>query len=595
MSDPRTKPGEGASSILDRAARGDAFAIERMPQPTIRARVPMRDRVRLDTFVWLPEDTAAPVPAILFRTPYQEHILGWARLGVLKYRDAGYAVVFQVVRGVGSSAGTFSFNGPLDRTDGYDAVEWVAAAPWCDGNVGMDGGSYLGMTQLTAATARPPHLRCIIPSVPTADPFREIPYFGGGFTRQHSLTWTHLISVESLAELSGGFIGVMPILTKPEWLRRVTSRPALAAADELLTGDKLAHYRDVLAHSTFDAWWRERVLGPADWARIGVPALIMSGNFDLSIGALTVWRGLEANAPADVERLLLIGPWDHSGTYTGGGDAYGPYQLSERALLDPYSIRLAFFDRYLKGRGSGPELGGRVKLFLTGLNEWRSFDRFPPAEVAPQSFYLGSGGHANARRGDGTLSRTPPTADQSADRFTDDPDLPFVAALTHADNRLLDLRERASHSETLVYATAPVDRPLTVLGEPTAVLHVAGDVPDADLAVWLAEARPDGRLVQLSFGHLRLRYRLGFDREVLLTPGEIVEARVMLHYVAHQLTAGSRLVLLVAGGNFPWVDPNPHTGGPIATATESRAAEQALFHDEMRPSRVELPVMSESR
>jgi len=457
----------------------------------------------------------------------------------------------------------------------------------------MDGGSYLGMTQLTAATARPPHLRCIVPSVPTADPFREIPYFGGGFARQHSLTWTHLISVESLAELSGGFVGVMPILTKPEWLRRVTSRPAIDAADDLLRGDKLAHYRDVLAHPTFDAWWQDRTLGAADWARIDVPALVVSGNFDLTIGALTAWRGLETHAPAEVERLLLIGPWDHSGSYTGGGTEYGPYQLSEAALLDPFAIRLAFFDRHLRQKGGGADLGGRVKVFLTGVNEWRSFDAFPPKEVITVPHYLHSGGRANTVRGDGALSLAAPTVEEPADRLTDDPELPFVAALTHARSALLDLRELSRHSETLVYATAPLESPLTILGEASVTLHVAADVPDADVAVWLAEARADGHLVQLAFGHLRLRYREGIDREVRLEPGQCVEVGVILHYVGHQLPVGSRLVLMVGGSNFPWVDPNPHTFEPVATAVTMQVAEQSVFHDPKRPSRLNLPVLAD--
>ena len=29
--------------------------------------------------------------------------------------------------------------------DGYDLIEWMAAQPWCNGDVGMVGGSLLGI------------------------------------------------------------------------------------------------------------------------------------------------------------------------------------------------------------------------------------------------------------------------------------------------------------------------------------------------------------------------------------------------------------------------------------------------------------------
>src|SRR5262249_25940634 len=153
-------------------------------------------------------------------------------------------------------------------------------------------------------------------------------------------------------------------------------------------------------------------------------------------------------------------------------------------------------------------------------------------------FFLGSGGHANGSRGDGTLEPQPPACVERADQFADDPELPFVAAMSHAGNYRLDLRERARSSDTLVYRTRPLEHPLTILREPEAGLLTSADCPDADLAGWIAEERPDGSLVELTYGHLRLRYREGFDREVLLQPGTVVEARIRFHYVGHRLPPG---------------------------------------------------------
>ncbi len=81
----------------------------------------------------------------------------------------GYTHVIANLRGTGGSGGTFGFFDGQERRDLYDLVEWVAAQPWCDGNVGMIGISYFAMTQLEAAVERPPHLKAIFPVAVTAD------------------------------------------------------------------------------------------------------------------------------------------------------------------------------------------------------------------------------------------------------------------------------------------------------------------------------------------------------------------------------------------------------------------------------------------
>lgn len=582
---------QSSMSILDRAASGQAPQIARMPAPDIRTLLPMRDGVRLDTFVWLPADR--PAPTILLRTPYQEHVMGWRRLGILRYVEAGYAVVCQMIRGVGTSEGVYSFNNHFDRHDGFDTIGWIADQPWSDGNVGMDGSSYVGMTQLTAGAMRPPALKCLACHVPSADFFREIPYHGGGFSRQHTLNWTNLISIESLTELTGGFMGPMPVLAQPDWFRRITLRPAMDAADDLLKGDKLQHYRDVLSHPTYDDWWRERTIQAEDYRNIDIPVLVVTGNFDMSIGALTVWRGLEANAANPENRRLLIGPWDHGQAYAGGGAQFGPYALPEHSRPDLPALRLAFFDQHLRGRGQGPMPEARVRVYILGADVWRSFDSFPPREGFDVILHLSSGGRAQTARGDGRLTDEPPVQAEPADEMFSDPQRPFVPGVTSANlAQPLDVTELSRHGETLVYLTDPLSEPLTILGEPLAELTVSADAPDADVALWLAEINPEGEATRLATGFLRLRYREGWDKEVLLEPGRPVQARIPLTYVGRQVPAGWRIALMVGPHAFPLVETNTHTGEPVAEATGIRTARQWVHHGETTPSKLVLPCVA---
>ena len=602
MSEPKTSGVEPAPqgdaeegkrdsmSLLSKAGTGAAPRIERMPPPDIRTMLPMRDGVCLDTYIWRPKGDA-PAPVILWRTPYREEVLGWARLRQLRYVEAGYVFVNQLVRGTGASEGEFLFSSPFERTDGYDTIEWLAAQAWCDGNVGMDGGSYVGMTQLAAAATRPPHLKCIIPQVPAVDFFREIPYFGGAFSRLHTLNWLNLISIDSLSELTGGFGSTLPILGQPDWFRRLTMRPLVDAADDVLKGDKLRHFRDSLAHPTFDDWWQARTLGAEDYAAMDLPALFITGNFDPSMGTMTAWNALAAHAADRDDRQFLLGPWDHGQVYTGGGDRYGPFDIDPAASADPFPLRLAFYDKHLRNKGDGPDIGGKARVYLTGRNRYETFDAFPPKEVRARSFFLSADGPANGEYGAGKLVIAKEAISGGPDRMRSDPVMPFVAPMTEALGRISSLDEHVRHIDTLLFKSEILAEPLAILGETELVLHLAVDAPDSDVVAHLAEIRPDGAVVELAYHALRLRYREGVDREVALVPGEPVEVRLKLTLACHELAAGHRLALLLRPDFFPFLDPNPNTGEPVATGVQTRTAIITVFHDASRPSRLHLPVL----
>ena len=105
-------------------------------------------------------------PALVERTPYNkeggsENIVSSPEF----FASRGYAVIIQDVRGRFASDGDFypfRDDGAGVNRDGYDTIEWAAAQPWCDGNVGTIGGSYSGATQYRATLSRPPSSSCRI-------------------------------------------------------------------------------------------------------------------------------------------------------------------------------------------------------------------------------------------------------------------------------------------------------------------------------------------------------------------------------------------------------------------------------------------------
>ena len=118
-------------------------------------------------------DDGGKHPAILIRTPYNKVAMAERDYSFLKIVQAGYAVVFQDTRGRYASEGNYDGGDTFLRQespDGFDAVEWLAARSWCDGNVGTYGGSYMARVQWLLAKEQPPHLKAMAPSISSDTP-----------------------------------------------------------------------------------------------------------------------------------------------------------------------------------------------------------------------------------------------------------------------------------------------------------------------------------------------------------------------------------------------------------------------------------------
>ncbi len=225
----------------------------------------MRDGVELSANVWVPKGSKGPFPAVLLRTPYGNDEKEFGRLGLQDYLAAGIAVVFQSVRGRGKSHGEFGFFF-AEGKDGYDSVEWVAGQDWCNGRVAMDGGSYLGTAQWLAAREKPPHLTCIMPSVPAGDWFNEIPFVGGALQVDWAFSWL-------------GMMGGIEFDFDATGEKNLQKYRPLADAEKVL-GASLPFYKEILSHPTLDDYWKRLYLTAADFASIKIPALTVTGWFD---------------------------------------------------------------------------------------------------------------------------------------------------------------------------------------------------------------------------------------------------------------------------------------------------------------------------
>ena len=101
----------------------------------------------------------------------------------------GYACVRMDVPGSGKSPGKLDCYSPTEAAATYDAIEWAAAQPWCNGKVALMGISYLAIIQWRVASEQPPHLTCICPWEGEFDYYREWARHGGILSNAFNELW----------------------------------------------------------------------------------------------------------------------------------------------------------------------------------------------------------------------------------------------------------------------------------------------------------------------------------------------------------------------------------------------------------------------
>jgi putative CocE/NonD family hydrolase len=569
------------SVVVAVTALGLAAAISAEPAYRVRLEtdvaVPMRDGVVLRADVLRP-DAPGRFPALLYRTPYGKQT-EWRDDGfALRAVREGYVVVSQDVRGRYASGGVFD---PYrqESEDGFDTVEWVAALPYVDGNVGMTGLSYPGAVQWLAAMAQPPHLKAIAPSM-CFSTGRRFFYFGGAF----DLSWIPWFYLNIAPDVRGR-LGVAGPTTEAEaaaaweirgddWLRflPLDRLPALKGA--------APSYYEWLEHPDDGPFWDFADVR-SHYGEIAIPALNLSGWHDEGygpMGATENFRGTRANGSR-----LVIGPWTH-GTPRLTKTRVGELDFGVNAGLDYQALLLRWFDFWLKGEKNGLDEEPPVAIFVMGDNAWREEEDWPLERARQTSYYL----HASGR-----LSPEPPAGDDPPSRYDYDPLHPVIdrngGVQGPYDQSPLDARR-----DVLVFETGPLSADLEVTGPIEAELFVASSAVDTDFVVRLLDVYPDGRAFNLMSPTVeveRARYRNGETHPELLVPGEVVRLSFDNLITSNLFRAGHRLRVQVTSSLFPHFDRNLNTGAPPGHGDEAVIAHQEVHHSARYPSRLVLPVV----
>ena len=556
----------------------------------------MGDGVKLSVDVFRP-DVKGRHPAILIHTPYSNNGAGLVERARW-FAKRGYVVAVSDCRGRFDSDGEWDPFGAKHKTDGYDLIEWLAKQPWCDGNVGMMGQSYMGWTQWWTATQGPPSLKAIVPEVAPPDQLYNGPY-QNGILVGWAMDWAAAHAGRTTQVARPGPYGGFTVTRHKDYLEL----PYL----------KLCERRGALDAPWFESWIRQNLSTspywrgiayqtPENYAKVNVPSLNVTGWFDANHpGTPMNYVAMKkyGATPEARKPRMVVGPWIHSWNTTKqlSGIDFGP-----EAMIDWNGYVCRWFDRYLKGEKNGVENDPPVFVFVMGRNRWYAEKDWPLPETRWTKYYLHSRGiaKANSLAGDGMLSTTAP-GKESADTYTHNPADPVPDAFTngHIDGPI-DTRKGASRKDVLVYSTLPLEEEVEVTGPIEATLFAATSARDTDWMVRLIDVHPDGRCAFLCDGVMRARCRDpknhgAFTAEKLseIEPERVYEYKLAFwRGTGNVFGKGHRIRIEVSSSFFPYYLPNPGTGEDnIGLQTRRNVAQQRVLHDAEHPSHVVLPII----
>ena len=519
-------------------------------------RIPMRDGVELSANMWLPK-TGEKFPAILEMIPYRKDDWRYPadhRRGAY-FAARGYVFCRLDIRGTGSSPGIALDEYTTTETqDGYDAVEWLAAQPWCNGNVGMWGISYGGFTSIQVAMLQPPHLKAIIPMYATDDRYTDDVHYLGG-----------CMVASEVAQYAVSQVGMNAMPPKPEyvggdwaalWKARLEQTPPWTI--------------EWIRQQVDSPYWRSGSLAP-HYDRIRCAIFHIGGWMDGYTSPVLRMQEKCVYAP----RKALIGNWVHALP----DSAYPGPNLDYLHEMD------RFFEYWLKGIDNGVMREPAVTFFLREYTspeafparfngEWRSEAAYPIERTQHCEYYLGESSLTPPLRSGGEKG--------GADHYPHRPTHGTQASLCWgggvAPNGLArDLRP--DEVLCLTYTSEPLDEPLDIVGFPEAVLYLSCSAPVAHVVVRLTDVAPDGPSSFVTAGILNLTHRDSHSDPRPLIPNEIYEVRVQFKACAYRFLPGHRIRMSVASAYWPVVWPSPFT------------AVNALHRGPLHPSRLVLPIV----
>lgn len=466
-----------------------------------------------------------------------------------------------------------------DSNDAYDAIDWISKQKWCNGSIGMFGGSYNGFTQWAALKKPHPALKTIVPYVANR-PGMGLPMENSIFVNPN-YEWAFYVGNNKYLDTVAGNNRKRFREMQSKWWESGVAYKKLDSID----GEPNRWFQKWITHPSFDDYWQKMAPYKSDFARINIPVLAFDGYYnDSQNSGLHYLRELEKyNSKANF--YLIMGPYSHFGTQIGGEETVNGYKVDSNALIDIKKITYQWFDYILK-KGTKPDiLKDKVNYEVMGANEWKSASSIEKMGSDFLTFYLtnrksGNFYEASSQKSDKIefLSQEVNFADRQKSSNSDYYPDPII-------------KKEIDTTSGFSFISEPLKEALIVNGSFVGELKISINKKDVDLGVTIYEVLPNGEYFHLSYYIGRASYAKNIEKRQLLKPNKIETISFSnTHLVSKQLSKGSRLLIVIDVNKNPFSQLNYGTGKDVSEET-IKDAKEPLEIKYYTDSFVKIPVL----
>lgn len=455
--------------------------------------------------------------------------------------ERGYVGIEANTRGKRLSADAIE---PFERDgkDAYHIIDWISKQPWCNGKIGMYGGSYLGFAQWSTAKYLHPALKTIVPQV-AVGPGIDFPVQNGIFM-PYILSWLHYVTDNKLMNENDFNNSVKWDSVYNKYYKEGDTFRSL----DTLEGRPNSIFQRLIKHPSYDAFWKNMTPQKKEFAKITIPILSTTGYWDADqLGAMNYYKQYHL-WNKNPNYFLIIGPYEHFGAQGFPKKEISGYTIDKAAQIPIDDIIFEWLDHILKGSALPAMLKDKVNFQVMGTNRWKHVSSLDQMHNGAITFYLGN--HTatgqypllkEKAKHPGYITQTINLADRND------------IALKNSSRATLD-SVLDGFKEKLVFASEPVETPFAISGQLNASIKVSINKKDFDLVLDLYEQTPDGKFLWLTEDVQRASYAKDITSRQLLTPGKIETIKITNTYMtSRQLKKGSRIIFTIGvNKNMNW-------------------------------------------
>lgn len=578
----------------------------------IEQMIPMRDGTKLFTAIYRPKDQSKKYPVLLNRTPYTV-----APYGANEYKKSlgnfpaemreGFIFVYQDVRGKWMSEGVFEDVRPInttknkkaidESTDTYDTLDWLSKnMKNYNQKAGMYGISYPGFYSTMSLVNSHPTLKAVSPQAPVTNWYLGDDFHHNGVLfLNDSFNFMSVFGVPRPEPITPDKGPKRPEFEIKDTYRFYLEGGSVKELEAKYFKKNIKFYNDLFAHPDYDQFWQDR--NPLPHLTNVKPAVMTVGGFfdaEDAYGAFETYKAIEKQNP-NVTNMLVAGPWFHGGWVRSKADTFGDMQFgSPTGEYYQQNIELPFFNYYLKEKGNFKPT--EAQIFITGSNEWKQFESWPPKNISTQKLYL---------QANGKMAFNSSTTSTTFDEYISDPNnpVPYQGGVLESRSReymVDDQRFASTRPDVMVYQTDVLTEDITITGPVINHLFVSTTGTDADYVVKLIDVLPEnapkynGKLMGgyqnlIRAEIMRGKYRNSFEKPEAIVPNHKTNVTYTMPDVGHTFKKGHRIMIQVQNTWFPLADRNPQQFMNVyeATAKDFLKQTQRIYHD----SYIEVPVL----